>query len=356
MSETSFLKRRWKVLVNVATGIALLVLVYAIRGQLAETLRNLARVHGWALLAIIPIQVVNYHAQAKMYQGLFQVVGNKLRYRFLFIVSLELNFVNHVFPSGGVSGISYFGARMKNSQISGSKAALVQMMKLVLYFLSFEVLLVFGLLAMAIGNHVNDVVIMVTTLISTVMVISTAGFVMIIGSENRIRATFTTLTRLVNRIIHVARPKHPETIRIVRIERIVMDLHANYKLIESRYRELKMTLFWAFMANLTEVLTVYVVYLAFGRWVNIGSIILAYAVANFAGLVSVMPGGVGIYEALMTGVLVAAGIPAGVSLPVTVMYRVLNTALQLPPGYYFYHRNLHRQQNDTQKLREMHDD
>ena len=69
-------------------------------------------------------------------------------------------------------------------------------------------------------------------------------------------------------------------------------------------------------------------------------IVLAGPVANFAGLVSVLPGGVGIYEALMTAVLASTGVPAGVSLPVTVMYRVVNTIIQLPPGYYLYQRNL----------------
>ena len=92
--------------------------------------------------------------------------------------------------------------------------------------------------------------------------------------------------------------------------------------------------------NLTEVMAVYVVYIAFGKFVNFGAVILAYAIANAAGLISVLPGGVGVYEALMTAVLASTGVPAGVSLPVTVMYRVLNTLLQLPPGYYLYQRNL----------------
>jgi uncharacterized protein (TIRG00374 family) len=70
-------------------------------------------------------------------------------------------------------------------------------------------------------------------------------------------------------------------------------------------------------------------------------VIIAYAVANFAGLVSILPGGIGIYEGLMTLVLAASGIPSGVSLPVTVMYRVVNMLVQLPPGYVLYHRALH---------------
>ncbi len=61
-----------------------------------------------------------------------------------------------------------------------------------------------------------------------------------------------------------------------------------------------------------------------------------------------MPGGVGIYEALMTGVLVAAGIPAAVSLPVTVMYRVLSTIIQIPPGYILYHQALDKGSKDQE--------
>jgi len=163
---------------------------------------------------------------------------------------------------------------------------------------------------------------------------------MIIGSKKRIDATFTFLTKAINKLLHFFLPRSPETINIQRAKHAFEDLHNNYKTIESKWQELKWPFVWALLANLTEILSIYVVYLAFGEWVNLGAVILAYAVANFAGLVSVMPGGVGIYEALMTGVLVAAGVPAALSLPVTVMYRVLSTLIQVPPGWYFYHKTL----------------
>lgn len=341
MSEHSFIKRRWKLILNIVTVIALVALVVAIHEQLIETIKNLTKVNAWLLLLLIPVQLLNYHSQTMLYKGLFAVVGNKLKYWFLYKASLELNFVNHVFPSGGVSGISYFGVRMRGSDITGGKATLIQIMKLMLLVISFEILLIAGLLFLAIGNKANDFVILVTSSLTTLMVVGTFAFVMIIGSKRRISATFTFLTRALNRILHFFMPKSPETINIERAERAFEELHSNYKTIEKHWRELKFPLFWAFMANATEVASVYVVYLAFDEWVNVGAVILAYAVANFAGLVSVMPGGVGIYEALMTGVLVAAGIPAAVSLPVTVMYRVLSTLIQIPPGYILYHKAIH---------------
>ena len=341
MSEVSPL-RRWKVWVNVITALALVVLVVAVRHQLVDTLKNFSKVNVWALLLLIPVEWINYDSQARMYNGLFTLVGNKLEYRFLFETSLELNFVNSVFPSGGVSGISYFGVRMRSDDITAGRATVVQMMKLILLFASFEILLVLGLLFIAIGGHVNELALLVGASLSTLLVIGSFAFAFVVGSEKRINTTITFITRVLNRIIHFVRPKHPETIDMSRVRRLVDELHKNYKLIAANWRALRRPFWWALVANASEVFAVYVVYIAFGHWVNPGSVILAYSVANFAGLVSVLPGGVGIYEALMTAVLVATGVPAALSLPVTIMYRVLNMLIQLPPGYYFYHQTLRR--------------
>lgn len=344
MSEKSdnFLKQHWKVLLNTITLVALVALVIIIHKELISTFKNLHKVDFWALLLLIPIEFWNYHAQAKLYQGLFKIVGNRLGYRFLFETSLELNFINSVFPSGGVSGISYFGARMRSDKISGSRATLVQIMKLMLIFISFEILLVFGLIFMALKGHVNGLTILIGGSISTLMIVGTMVFIFIIGDRRRINVSFAFLTKLLNRLIQVVRPRHPETISFERFRPSVDELHDNYKLMETHLTKLKWPLIHALEANFSEILAVYVVYIAFGHWVNFGAVILAYAVANFAGLVSVLPSGVGVYEAIMTAVLAAGGVPPRLSLPVTVMYRVLNTMLQLPPGDHFYHRTLHQ--------------
>jgi uncharacterized protein (TIRG00374 family) len=340
--KPSFFKRRWKLILNIITVVALVVLVFAIRDQLRQTVENLFKVNAWALLLIIPIQFVDYHAQARQYQGLFAVVGNKLSYGFLFRTSLELNFVNHVFPSGGVTGISYFGLRMRNgAEITAAKATVVQLLKVMQLVLSFELLIVVAMISLAVEGHMSSIVLLVAASLTTALILGTFGFAYIIGSKQRIAGFFTAVTRLINKFLNKIRPGyHPETIDTSKARKLFEDLHENYILFSKNWKLMRPPLFWAFVANASEVLTIYVVYVAFGHLVNIGSVILGYAVANFAGLVSVLPGGVGVYEGLMTLVLTATGVKSSLSLPVTVMYRVLNTLLQLPPGYYFYHRTV----------------
>jgi uncharacterized protein (TIRG00374 family) len=343
MTNQSWLRKNWKLVLNLVTIVALIGVMYALRHQLGETIGNLAKVNGWLLLLIIPVELLNYHAQAKMYQGLFGLVGNTLPYKFLYRTSVELNFVNHVFPSGGAAGISFFSLRLRDgSELTAAKATLVHIIKLALTFLSFEVLIVFGLLCLSVMGRVSNLTILVAASLSTLLLVGTVGFAYIVGSKARINNFFTGATRLINRIIQLVRPKHPETININKARGVFDDFHDNYREIRSSYRQLRKPFWWALVANATEVLALYVVYLAFGKLVNVGAIIIAYGVANFAGLVSVLPGGVGVYEALMTAVLASAGISPAVSLPVTVMYRVVNTLVQIPPGYYFYQKTLRR--------------
>lgn len=344
-------QQRWKIILNVITFGALIGLCYGLRQQIFETIRGIKDVNYWALMLIPFVQLSNYHAQTKLYQSFFHILGTRIPYRFMYRTAMELNFVNTVFPSGGVSGFSYISLRLRSRGIRAGQATVVQMMRFIMIFVSFQIILFLGLLALAIGGRANSLMILVAGSLSTLLVVLTLIIGFVIGSEKRIDSFFTFITRLINRLIHIVRPQYPETINVARAREVFNDLHNNYIQIRSNYAQLKQPLFYSLMANLAEVGVIYLVYIAFGELVNPGAIIIAYAVANFAGLISVVPGGIGVYEALMTGVLAAGGVPPRLSLPVTVMYRVVNMTIQLIPGYFFYQRALHeraeRELNDV---------
>jgi len=337
--------RRWKTILTVVTLLALVLLAYAVRDEIANTISDLQRVDARILFGIIPLQILNYHAQTKLYQSTFQLLGDRLRYRSLYRLSLELNFVNNIFPSASVSGFSYFGLRLKaGADVPGARSSLVLLMRFIFLFVSFQIFLGLGVLMLALGGQASSMVILVASSLTTLLLVSTLGLAFVIGSKRRINGFFTTITKWLNKAIHAVRPTHPETISIDRVQVVFTDLHDNYMHLKRHWRALGRPLSYSLLANATEIGCLYLVYVAFGNWVNPGAVILAFAVANFAGFFSVLPGAIGMYEALMTAVLAAAGVPAGVSLPATVMYRVLTMAVQLPPGGYLYHRAINSKQ------------
>jgi uncharacterized protein (TIRG00374 family) len=329
---------RLKLYLTVFTFIALAILIYTLRDQIGEVINNFGKVHLWALFLIIPIEVLNYDSYARLYRRLFRILGDEVRYWPLYRITLELNFVNHILPSGGVSGVSYFGIRLKSQDVSTTKSTFVQALKFMLLYITYLPILVFGLFALAARGHSNNLILVVSSSIITAIIIGTFVGIYIIESRTRISSFLTWITKAINWLVHLVRPKYPETIKINRAQAAFNELHDNYKVIKRNWRELRMPLFYTTVSNVTEVAAVYAVYVAFGHFVNIGAIILAYAVANFAGLISVLPAGVGVFEGLMTAVLTATGIPAALSSPVTIMYRVFSMFIQLVPGYILYQR------------------
>lgn len=339
-----YVKQNWRLLLTVATFFALGVTVYALRRQIVDTIQNLADINAAVLLLMIPAQMLNYVGHTQMTLGFYEILGRKFSFRSMVKIMLELNFVNNIFPSGGVSGISYFGLRMRQFGVPGGLSTIIQIMKFGFLFISYQILLLVGLLFLAIEGKANGVLLLISGSIVTMLVIITFAVSFIIGSERRINAFFTYMTRLLNRVIRIIRPHAPETINIAKARQVFTDLHDNYKLLKEDWTKLRQPFLAALLANAGEIITIYVVYIAFGEWINPGAIIIALAVANIAGFISVLPGGIGIYEALMTSVLIASGVPVALSLSATVTYRVLNMLIQLPPGYYFYHRMLRNSQ------------
>lgn len=334
-------RRRARIIFTWVTIIALGLLAYILREQIFETLKNITQVNAFVLLLLIPLHVASYYSQAKLYQGTLRVLGERFRTKSMYRLSLEMNFINSVFPSGGVSGFSYLPFRLREEGVKTGKATLVQLMRFMLIFCGFQVLLFIGVIMLSFHGPVNNLTILVASSITTLLLVGTALLAYIIGNKGRINTFFTFVTKVLNRIIHVVRPKHPETINVARAQAGFLDLHENFLVIRGNLSRLKRPFIFAFLFSVFEILSIFTVYIAFGHLINPGAIILAYAVANFAGIISVLPGGIGIYEALMTGVLVAAGVPPSVSLPVTIMYRVLNMSIALPQGGYLYYRALH---------------
>ena len=329
--------KRIRLLVTVITYSALAFLIYSLREKIGQTFSSLNDVNSLALLLIIPLQILNYHSYTRLYLGMFKILDIAVPYKAMFKIALEINFVNNIFPSGGISTFSYMGGRMREFGIPGSKSTLIQMMRFVLIFLSFQILLFLGLFLLALGGKANNVMMLITGSIATLLFSATAIFTFVIGNEKRMHTFFVPLARIINRMIRVIRPRKPDALNIERVKQIFSNLHGNFLILRKNFRQLKKPFLYSLFANLTEFLTLYTVYIAFGQLVNPGAVIIGYAIANFAGVIAFhLPGGIGVYEGLMTAVMAAAGVPAAITLPATVMYRILSQSLQLPPGYYFY--------------------
>lgn len=330
------LSKKVRLIINIVTIVALMVLLYFSWPQITAGLKEIGGAK-WSIIALmIPMQIINFYAVGMLYYDFFGSNGHKIKSRWsMFKVALELNFVNHVFPSGGVAGFSYLGVRMKHFGVPVAKTTLAQAMRFALTFVSFLIILFLGLFLLSFDNRSGGLVLFIGLSIAFLTLFGTLFGIYIVSNEGRIKAFTAFLPKAVNTIVRPFTKKR-DLININRVEKLFSELHKDYNEIVNEKSRLKKPLMWALVINLSEVATAYLAYLALGQGVNPGAVILAYAVASFAGLVSVLPGGIGVYEALMTATLTSAGIPKALALSATLVYRIFTIVVFVPIGFVFY--------------------
>lgn len=328
--------KSFKLWINVFTFVGLGLLIYFSRSQIVDTFEKMADLNYFWLILILPLQFLNYLSVAKFYKTYLKGLGESVPLKKLYSIALEINFMNNVFPSGGVSGFGYLRSRFKRFGISTSKSTLTQLSRHTLTFFSFIVYLLFAIFMLAIFGNASRIMVLVSVIIIFLVITGAALTIYLISSANRIKKFTAYLPNLINKIFNIFKQKKQPTINVERIETTFVQLHGDYQSIRKNLKALKKPFFWTMMMNLTELSTIFVVYLAFGSLVNPGAIIVAYAVASMAGLVSILPGGVGVYEGLMTAILASAGIPKALALSATLVYRVLTMVIFLPIGFVLY--------------------
>jgi uncharacterized protein (TIRG00374 family) len=216
--------------------------------------------------------------------------------------------------------------------------------------MTFIIYLLTALILLSVFGSASRFIILIASSLSSFIIFGSLILIYIISDENRIKQFTGALPNLINSVISFFHKDSRRPIDIAKIEKLFGELNGDYRHVKKNWRSLRHPFKWSMLMNFTEILTIFVVYLSFSELVNPGAIIISYAVANIAGLVSILPGGVGIYEGLMTAVMASAGVNKALALSATVVYRVFNMGIFLPIGYFFYQRALKQENLDPDKI------
>lgn len=333
--------QKFKIWLNIVTFVGISFIIYFARHDIVSAFQKMAHLNLWVLSLIIPAQLLAYYSLSKVYATYFRAIGIKhLSVKQLFPAVIELNFVNHVLPSGGVSGFSYLTFRLKRHDISIAKSTLAQLTRYVLAFVTFLVLLFIAIPMLAIEGKVNSIIIFVATSLTLCIIFGVGVLVYVVESRIRINKFAIFLTKMVNGVVKFFTGKKSNVANTEAIETYFNELHEDYILFRSDLSKMTPVLAWAFITNVVEVGQIYIAFVAHGSWINPGALIIAYAVATIAGLIAILPGGLGVYEPLMVAVLFASGIPNDLAVSATLVFRVILLTFTIVVGYVLYHRAL----------------
>jgi len=319
--------------------VAIVVIVVLAYGQFShvQSFRQLfSSVTWWFLLLTIPLRYLYYRANAKYFEKFFAIFDQKLNFNRLTEATVTMNFVNIVFPSGGISGISYIRKAL-DGKIDTSKSTLAQLSWYILSFAAYLLSLSLGIMMLLLSNQVIRVSSRIIILFLIVITLVSVGFLTFLFSPDTVENLAIYSAKPINWLLRIFR-KRPYGKK--RIGKFIDQLHESVTFLKSNYASLGKPFYYACMMIVWDIATIYVVFLAFGKVVNPGIVIAAYVIALITSMASVVTAGVGVYEAGMVATFVGLNIPFDLAFSITIIYRFIALWLFLPIGLYFYKRTM----------------
>lgn len=328
--------RTW---VTIITIFLLGLVIYFGWPQIVHAASLMGTINLWILALLIPIQLFSYYAIGGMIFSYLRSKGNlkTTSHWQMTRMALELNFVNHIMPSGGAAGFSYLGWVLSRHGVRPGRATMAQIVRFTLAFVSFVAILVLAVIILILDHQISRYIIAVSFILTLVVVVGTILLIYIIGSKRQLTVFSKWLTRQCNRVVSLlTRGKNRQAVKPETIKNFFIELHDDYIEIRQEKRILIRPLLWAVAANLADVTLLMVAFLALGVWVNPAILFIAFGISSIASVISVTPGGAGVYEAIMIAFLASAGVPAEIAIAGTLVARVALLLGTIVFGYLFY--------------------
>lgn len=340
MKKLSF--RGW---LTIITFLLLGAIVVGAWPEIVSAWELLDQIDLWVLALLIPVQFLAYYFTGEIIFSYLRQKGEvkqMSRWR-MTRTALELNFVNHVLPSGGAAGFSYLGWVLTKFGVRPGRSTMAQIVRFALTFVSFVVLLLVAVTVLIIDHTASRWALLLSFLLAIATVGVILGLIFLLGSHARISRFSDWLTRRVNKAVgFFTRGRKKDVLDSAILLDFFEDLHRDYAEIRRDIKILIKPFLWALLGNLADVALLWISFWALGYPIHPAMLFVAFGLSSVVSAISVTPGGAGVYEAVMIGFLASSGVPADIAIAGTLIARISLLVLTIGFGYVFYQLTINK--------------
>ena len=334
MSKKQGRRSKWQWFFIGLALLGFLLILYTGRSVIADTLEILKGVDVRILVILPLLQFVAYLFIAGYYTSALRIFDHEVTYLRAYGTVVSLYFVEQVLPSGGVSGMSYIAYALRTVASVGL-TTIVQISRYLLNYGAYLLIIPIGLIFLLRDQEINDTALWLGTALFVGLLAGAAVVRYLLEAQNQIDRFAKLMVGFVNKI---ARRffKKDKLVKAEALKKNLNDFHIGASgLLRNKSQILRPYLFMV-GASTIQLTIVYLSYVAVGETINLGIVIVAFTFANIVGAVSIIPGDVGVHEAVMILVLSSAGVDTAVAISGTLLYRVFNKLIVLPIGFFVY--------------------
>lgn len=332
-------KISFRTILSVATVVLVGYVIYQNWPDIVDTFYHLGDANILILLLLIPEQLFMYYTCGQIFFSYLRRKYHKyLRQKDMLNVSLELNFVNHAVPAGGLGGLAYLSYRLQQFDVTAGQASFLYIFRyavttVVNYFQAFVAVIVLMVLNLIPPEAMW--IVPVSLLMNLGVFVALILIVFIASSKKRISFFADKVSKISGKIVRVVTFGHKKQVAKVKdINKYFNDIHDCVLMVKADKKSLVFPAAWGVLYSFFEVATYWIVAISLGRPEILPCILVGEAIGSvFDGIVPY-----GLYELGMAGVMIALGVDFPTATIVTVMTRVFTLILTIITGTVPYYK------------------
>lgn len=332
--------RSW---LTIITLVLLTAVVFFAWPEIQKAWGLMGKVDLWILALLIPIQFASYYATGGMIFSYLRAKGNlkTMSHWKMTRLALELNFVNHILPSGGAAGFSYLAWVLNRYDVPPSRSTMAQILRFALTFISFVVLMLVAMVILTLNHQVDRMMVLIASALTVAAIGATFAIIWLVKSRPRLQRFSRWIVATANRIVSFfTGGKKKKAVTSAPVLHFFEGLHDDYDELRKDKKILIIPFLWALIANVFDVALIWVAFWSLGFPLDPALLFIAFGVASILSAVAVTPGGAGVYETVMVMFLASSGVTPDVAIAGTLLARVTLLAGTIVFGYFFYQLTL----------------
>jgi Mg2+-importing ATPase len=299
-------------------GLGLVVLVIAVGDELSEPgawrLIIERTAVGWLLVALA-LQILTYFAEGENWRVVLRARKHHVPIWRMWRLAMAKLFVDQAVPSAGLSGTAIIAYRLERMAIPRAVVMAAIVVDIASYYFSYFVCLILALCIAFVKGHLTGLVLLLTLLLLLAAALIVGTTLSVAGRESSRIAIWMQRVPLVR-----------DGIKLLTTAERGLALSPNVLI--------KATV-WQMGTVLCDTLTLWCLLISTGAEVGLPTVFASFMVSSLLRTVSIVPAGLGPFEAASVATLSLADVPIPVALSATLLFRLLSFWLPLLPGLIF---------------------
>lgn len=322
----------FKRLILIALILAFAYAIYTYRADLVTIVDVLRGGLWYAVLAGVGVVGLGALNQAWLYASLYDVVGLPAEKKRLLPIFLTTRFVMVAAPSGGLSGWVPFIQDARQRDIPVGMVIIVNLVYMVLWYSSFAVFLLAGLLFLFMSHDLQWFEVTAAATLLFVDVLMIGGLVLSLVAPGPLERILLWSVRALGRGARLFRRRGPFTEE--QVSGFASDLNEAITLMRhAGWRKLSRPVLHALGVEALNLVILWLMFLAFGVQPSFGLLVAGYSVAILFFIISPTPGGLGFVEGALIGALTSLDVPLAQATTVTLAFRGLTFWMPFVLGF-----------------------